>query len=121
MGKKFATNGDGANDETSGKTSEDTTSGKSNRVSGKSSGKSSGKPEVGKKFATNDATDEDIELGEDIDDGQKGWRLEQNSNGYWRWRWQLKDDEGDSITYVNKTGKTGYKRGSKYVKINESR
>jgi hypothetical protein len=59
--------------------------------------------------------DEDIEFGEDVTEISKGWRMEPNSNGYYRWRWQLKDDTGQPITYVNKSGKTGYKRGSKYV------
>ena len=45
----------------------------------------------------------------------KGWRLELNSNNYYRWRWQLKDSSGKTITYVASSGKTGYKRGSKYV------
>lgn len=57
----------------------------------------------------------ELDLGEEIDEVPSGWRLEENSNGYLRWRWQVKDDNGDPVTYVNKSGKTGYRRGSKYV------
>jgi hypothetical protein len=53
-----------------------------------------------------------------VDSVAKGWRLEQNSNGYYRWRWQMKTDSGEPITYITTSGKTGYKRGSKYVKAN---
>ena len=45
----------------------------------------------------------------------KGWRLERKSNGYWRWRWSMKDDHGQPITYTTARGRVGYKRGSKYV------
>ena len=44
-----------------------------------------------------------------------GWRLEWRSDGYARFRWQLKDAMGNPITYMTENGKTGYKRGSKYV------
>lgn len=100
--------------------------GKSNGKSAKkSSGKSSGKPEVessGKSFLplpqeilplTAD-DDFDLEFEGDIEQ-ESGWRLEQNSNGYYRWRWQLKNPDGSPVTYVNENGKVGYKRGSKYV------
>lgn len=52
-------------------------------------------------------------LGQQRDTVAKGWRIEPSGN-YWRWRWQLKDELGNSITYKMKSGKTGYKRGSKY-------
>lgn len=64
-------------------------------------------------------TDDDIELGDDVSKAAKGWRLEENSDGYWRWRWQLKDDNGKPVTYVNKKGKTVYKRGCEYVPNNK--
>lgn len=97
--------------------------------SGKSQTASSGKlvanPEVessGKSLSENlpltDETDTDIELGDDIDAAiTQGWRLEENSNGYWRWRFQEKDDDGNPITYVNSAGGVVYKRGSHYVGI----
>lgn len=50
-----------------------------------------------------------------VEDLTSGWRLEKNNNGYYRWRWQMKESSGKSITYLTKSGKTGYKRGSKYV------
>ena len=65
--------------------------------------------------------EDELEFHEEIETQQTGWRLEKNSNGYWRWRWQLKDDNGESITYVNASGNTGYKRGSKYVNIKKAR
>lgn len=68
-----------------------------------------------------DGDEPDIELEEEIVDEARGWRLEQNSNGYYRWRWQLKDADGNPITYVNKSGNIGYKRGSKYVPIEEAK
>lgn len=89
------------------------------------SGKSSGKPEVessGKtdlplppKFLPLTPDDGlDVEFDEDIEQ-ESGWRLEENSNGYYRWRWQLKNPDGSPVTYVNESGNIGYKRGSKYV------
>lgn len=89
------------------------------------SGKSSGKPEVessGKtdlplppKFLPLTPDDDlDVEFDEDIEQ-ESGWRLEENSNGYYRWRWQLKNPDGSPVTYVNESGNIGYKRGSKYV------
>jgi hypothetical protein len=94
------------------------------------SGKLVANPEVetsGKSIATSPPkdlpltadTDDDIELGDDVSKAAKGWRLEENSDGYWRWRWQLKDDNGDSVTYVNKAGNVVYKRGCEYVPINK--
>jgi hypothetical protein len=64
-------------------------------------------------------SDPDIELQEDIKKPVKGWRLEQNSNGYWRWRYLSKGDDGMSKTYRDKAGKIAYKRGSQYVKLGE--
>jgi hypothetical protein len=64
-------------------------------------------------------TDDDIELGDDVSKAAKGWRLEENSDRYWRWRWQLKDDNGDPVTYVNKSGNVVYKRGCEYVPTNK--
>lgn len=78
------------------------------------------KPEVESSGKSNlpltiqDDTD-DITIDDDDITGESGWRLEKNSNGYYRWRWQLKNDDGTPVTYVNKSSKTGYKRGSKYV------
>lgn len=43
------------------------------------------------------------------------FRLEQNSNGYYRLRYQLKDVDGNPLTYTTKSGRIGYKRGSAYV------
>lgn len=64
-------------------------------------------------------TDADIVLQEDVKRPVKGWRLEQNSNGYWRWRYQAKGDDGKPVTYYNKSGKVAYKKGSQYVKLGE--
>jgi hypothetical protein len=55
-----------------------------------------------------------IEDEQDIS-GLSGWRIEQGTKGRLRWRWQLKDENGESITYVTSKGNTGYKRGSKYI------
>lgn len=95
--------------------------------SGKSPAPTSGKPEVatsGKSAKHNlpltAADDDDIQFEDEIIETEQGWRLERNSNGYYRWRWQLKNDSGEPVTYVNKSGNTGYKRGSKYVPIEEA-
>jgi hypothetical protein len=96
------------------------TSGKSTDSGKKVVAKSSGKPEV-QNLPLTAVTDDDIQLGDDIDRTAKGWRFEQNSNGYYRWRWQLKDDFGNPVTYVNKSGKVDYKRGSEYVRIKEAK
>jgi hypothetical protein len=53
----------------------------------------------------------------DIERVTSGWRLEENSNSYWRWRWQKKDAMGKPLTYLATSGNVAYKRGSKYVKI----
>lgn len=45
----------------------------------------------------------------------EGWRLEWRSDGYARFRWQLKDATGKPITYITQSGGVGYKRGSRYV------
>lgn len=63
--------------------------------------------------------DPDVVLQEDIKRPVRGWRLEQNSNGYWRWRYQEKADDGRVVMYHNRTGKIAYKRGSQYVKLGE--
>ena len=70
---------------------------------------------------------DDADLLSDIDRGKstgivkigKGWRLETNSDGRLRWRWQIKDDDGNTVTYVKSDGKTGYARGSSYVGITQ--
>lgn len=47
--------------------------------------------------------------------------LEQNSNGYYRWRWYVLDDGNERIKYETSGGNTAYKRGSLYVgKLEES-
>jgi hypothetical protein len=84
-------------------------------------------PEVASKFATGGkSTDEDDFL-DDIDRGKsaevdeisKGWRLETNSDGRLRWRWQVKDGAGNSATYEKPGGTLGYTRGSRYVGITQ--
>ena len=84
-------------------------------------------PEVASKFATRGkSTDEDDFL-DDIDRGKsaevdeisKGWRLETNSDGRLRWRWQVKDGAGNSATYAKPDGNLGYTRGSRYVGITQ--
>ena len=49
-----------------------------------------------------------------------GWRLETNSNGRLRRRWQRKHEDGKPMTYTTKSGGVGYTRGSKYVPKEES-
>jgi hypothetical protein len=74
----------------------------------------------------NDEDDDDFL--DDIDRGKsshitkigKGWRLETNSDGRLRWRWQVKDDDDAPVTYVNDSGKTVYVRGSYYVGITQA-
>lgn len=56
---------------------------------------------------------------EEVGDFTKGWRIESNSNGKKRWRWQKKHADGTPETYINSSGKKGYSRGSKYVSDNE--
>lgn len=62
----------------------------------------------------------EIEDEQEITTVATGWRLERNSNGYYRWRWQMKDAAGQPITYVATSGKTAYRRGSQYVSIQEA-
>lgn len=52
---------------------------------------------------------------EEVTEVTQGWRLEKNTNGHYRWRWQIKSADGNPITYKTKSGRTAYKRGSKYV------
>lgn len=96
----------------------------SGKISGKSGGRASGKSGAGELVANLPLTgddDSDIELGAEIEAAVKGWRLERNSNGYFRYRWQKKDAEGNPIKYVRESGSVGYKRGSKYVPIEIAR
>ncbi len=83
-------------------------------------------PEVrisGKTFATNPTEflpltpddDLDVQFEDENIEQETGWRLEQNTNSYYRWRWQLKEADGRPSTYTTSSGKIGYKRGSKYV------
>ena len=76
----------------------------------------SGKPEatVNLPITIEELPLDDIEIVQDVGKST-GWRLEANSNGMYRWRWQMKDSSGKTITYTTSSGKTGYKRGSKYV------
>lgn len=94
------------------------------------SGKSSGKPEVessGKNNLplTNEWIEEldldDLEFNDEIDEVPASWRLEKNSNGFYRWRWQKKSPDGSPDTYVNSKGNLSYRRGSKYVPIEEAK
>jgi hypothetical protein len=62
----------------------------------------------------------EIEDEQEITAVATGWRLERNSNGYYRWRWQMKDALGNAITYVATSGKRSYRRGSQYVSIKEA-
>ena len=50
----------------------------------------------------------------------KGWRLEWNSDGRLRWRWQVKDNAGETVTYRKEDGTLGYARGSRYVGITQT-
>lgn len=76
------------------------------------------------KWSIADAVDElpqfDFEDEREITEVAAGWRLERNSNGYYRWRWQMKDATGNPITYVATSGKSSYRRGSQYVSIREA-
>ena len=62
----------------------------------------------------------DFEDEREITQVAAGWRLERNSNGYYRWRWQMKDATGQPLTYVATSGKSSYRRGSQYVSIREA-
>ena len=76
-------------------------------------------------FATNfdddlppiEESDDELEslVANDNVDELSGWRLEWRTDGYTRFRWQVKDAMGKPITYQTEGGKVGYKRGSKYV------
>ena len=85
------------------------------------SGKTTDLPEV--EVVANAESDDDVFATAEtiINDGDtiltigKGWRLERNSNGRLRWRWQRKHENGTPMTYTAATGNVGYKRGSKYV------
>jgi hypothetical protein len=83
-------------------------------VSGKNQEKLVAKPEVKSSFATSE-NDGDFGEAERISGKLSGWRIEKNDNGYYRYRWQLKDETGKPDTYVTSTGNTGYRRGSKYL------
>ncbi len=76
------------------------------------------------KWSIADAVDElpqfDLDDEEEITQVAAGWRLERNSNGYYRWRWQMKDAAGNPLTYVATSGKSSYRRGSQYVSIREA-
>lgn len=71
-------------------------------------------PEVESGFATNEP-DEDFEADGEASGKLSGWRIERNTNGFYRYRWQIKDRSGKPETYVTSTGGTGYRRGSKYL------
>lgn len=84
-------------------------------------------PEVAKRFATGGKNEHGDDFLDDLYRGKstgiteigRGWRLETNSDGRLRWRWQVKDNAGNPITYVKPDGETGYKRGSQYVGITQ--
>lgn len=61
--------------------------------------------------------DDFFDNAKEVTETAKGWRMEKNSNGYYRWRWQMKSSSGKPITYTTKSGKVGYRRGSKYVSV----
>jgi hypothetical protein len=60
-------------------------------------------------------TDRDPVTGERRIKYRPGGRVERNSNGYYRERFQIKDDNGNPVTYITKSGKVGYKKGSRYI------
>jgi hypothetical protein len=84
-------------------------------------------PEVAAQFATGGKNEKNTDFLDDLYRGKstgigqigKGWRLEENSDGRLRWRWQVKDGRGNPVTYVTESGKTGYARGSQYVGITQ--
>ena len=84
-------------------------------------------PEVETQFATGGKLTDSDDLLDDFFGGKnakvskvsRGWRLERNTDGRLRWRWQVKDGRGQTITYVTDSGKTGYTRGSEYVGITQ--
>ena len=65
-------------------------------------------------FATTE-TDEDFEIDSDVTGALTGWRIERNNNGFYRYRWQIKDGRGNPDVYITSSCKTGYRRGSKYL------
>lgn len=76
------------------------------------------------KWSIANAVDElpqfDLEDEQEITQVATGWRLERNSNGYYRWRWQMKDAAGNPITFVATSGKLSYRRGSQYISIRDA-
>lgn len=62
---------------------------------------------------------DEYEVSDDVH-AQSGWRMEKNTNGYYRWRWTIKDAQGNSVKYITDKGKTAYKRGSQYVRIKDA-
>lgn len=70
-------------------------------------------------FATTESHD-DFEAETEVVDALKGWRIEQNSNGRYRYRWSLKNADGSPQTYITSTGRVGYRRGSKYLTDNQA-
>ncbi len=65
-------------------------------------------------FATTEQ-DEDFEADEQAGGKLTGWRIEKNTNGFYRYRWQIKDETGQASTYITSSGNIGYRRGSKYL------
>ena len=61
------------------------------------------------------ATNPIFTVGNEITGRLSQWRIERNSNNYYRWRWQKKTASGKPVTYQTGSGKTGYRRGSKYL------
>jgi hypothetical protein len=84
-------------------------------------------PEVAMEFATGGKNKSVDDLVDDFFGGKssritkigKGWRLEKNSDGRLRWRWQVKDSAGNTVTYIKTDGSLGYARGSSYVGITQ--
>jgi hypothetical protein len=71
-------------------------------------------PEVQREFATT-FTDDDFQARGQTRNRLRGWRIEANSNGQYRYRWQIKDATGQPELYVTSSGGTGYRRGSRYI------
>lgn len=69
------------------------------------------------KEVTKRKSTDDIEIDSPVSKGLAGWRLERNSNGYFRFRWQIKDANGQPDIYKTEAGGVGYRRGSKYLSI----
>lgn len=66
------------------------------------------------KFATTENED-DFQPTEQASGALSGWRIEKNTNGYYRYRWQNKDERGRPDTYITSSGSVGYRRGSRYL------